>query len=190
MKPSLLAVKRAFAHAETRRLLLRCPTHDDGAAVLAIHGDPRTNVFNPSGPATPEAAAERLSAWLQHWTQEGFGYWSVALKASPSEVIGFGGVGTKVIEGVKSLNLYFRLSPSVWGHGLAAELGAAAIEIAFSELPFSHVNGVARLSNAPSRKTLERLGLVFVRTLNDPNGFEASALYQLQRPNGSRPHAA
>jgi RimJ/RimL family protein N-acetyltransferase len=180
----------SFAYVETQRLLLRAPIHRDSDAVFAIHGDPETNRFNPHGPATRESAQDILSAWCRHWKELGFGYWSVALKSRPADVIGFGGVGTKNIEGVASLNLYFRLSPSVWGQGLAVELGGVAMEMAFSYLPYSSVNGVARLSNTPSRKTLERLGLALVRVLEDPEGLEASAWYRRERPQTTAPNAA
>jgi RimJ/RimL family protein N-acetyltransferase len=171
----------SFALVETQRLLLRRPVKADADAVFRIHSNPATNRFNPHGPATAQRAAERLTSLLSHWSKNSFGYWSVALRSEPKDIIGFGGVGIKDIEGIESLNLYFRLSPSVWGQGFAVELGAVAIEMAFAQLSFTSVSGLARLSNTPSRKALERLGLRLVRVIEDTEGFEASALYQLQR---------
>lgn len=105
------------------RLVLRPPRAADADAHFTIHGDPATNRFNPAGPITDPAESRAiLDAWSAHWDGHGFGYWAVALRAAPDAVIGFGGIAFRPVGGEVQLNLYFRLSPTVWGRGLATEL--------------------------------------------------------------------
>ena len=43
-------------YCQTNRLLLLRPTNEHLKAVVAVHGDPETNRFNPSGQPQPKVA--------------------------------------------------------------------------------------------------------------------------------------
>ena len=165
----------------TNRLLLRRPSNDHLQVVVAIHGDPETNQFNPSGPASTEDSTSMLSSWLSHWDDHGFGYWSVSTIQEPSQIIGFGGVMLKRIGDIEAPNLYFRFTPKVWGKGYATEVGSAAIHSAFHLLNYSEVRAVVRPDNLPSRSALGRLGMLQIGEINDSPGLEPSLLYNLSR---------
>jgi ribosomal-protein-alanine N-acetyltransferase len=155
----------------TDRLLLRQPSASDADAVFEIHGDPRANVHNPAGPdRTPRESASKLRRWLDHWKDHGFGYWAAEERCRPGDVIGFGGLRLREIEGRTRPNLYFRLAPSAWGRGLGTELGRAALEVAFGALGFEEVVATVRPDNAPSIRVLERLGLEPRTRLTDGGG--------------------
>ncbi|HYD78865.1 MAG TPA: GNAT family N-acetyltransferase [Paucimonas sp.] len=173
---------------ETARLVLRRPESADLEALFDIHGDPETNRFNPSGPMpSRQKAVEVLEAWLAHWEGAGFGYWSVCKRDDAAQVIGFGGVMNKTIDGREGLNLYFRFRPSAWGSGYANEMAQAALDFTFNTLEREPVWGLVRPSNLPSRKALERLGMVLARTVDDVAGQEPSLLYELDRARFSKP---
>ena len=105
---------------------VRPPTADDLADVFRIHGDPRTNRFNPAGPdADLDASRARLDGWLAHWAEHGFGYWAV--ESGDGAVIGFCGVRRETWRGRPVLNLYYRFAPEVWGRGIASAVAAHAI---------------------------------------------------------------
>lgn len=123
-----------------------------------------------------------LSRWLAHWQQHGYGYWAVALRDKPEQLIGFGGIIFKPSEGLPDLNLYFRLTPTAWGNGYATELARAALHMAFDELAAPAVRGIARLSNTPSRATLKKLGFIETGIHADPEvpkDYEPSVVYQI-----------
>ncbi|WP_158080897.1 GNAT family N-acetyltransferase [Pelomonas sp. KK5] len=146
---------------ETARLLLRAPTADDLEAVFALHADPIANRFSASGPMpTREASAELLESWLAHWREHGYGYWAIASREEPQRLIGFGGVMNRCVAGVKGLHLYFRFLPQAWGQGLASEMALAALELVFDTLHEASVLAVVLPQNTPSRKTLERIGML------------------------------
>ena len=50
------------------RLIYRQPQPEDVQRLFAIFGDPQTNLFNPAGPMTCRADAQRLlNRWREHW---------------------------------------------------------------------------------------------------------------------------
>lgn len=75
--------ERMGAAVRTPRLVLRRPTTADAAFHHALHSDPAVYAHSPSArEPDPEANARVLQGWIDHWDQEGFGYW-VAELASP-----------------------------------------------------------------------------------------------------------
>jgi|SRR5579871_394875 RimJ/RimL family protein N-acetyltransferase len=152
---------RIFARVQTERLILRRPRATDGSAMFRVHGDPETYRYTPVDPDPDLATSEAtLRRWLDQWDEEGYGYWAVALQQTQDEVIGFGGVRRFVWRERDIANLYYRLTPAVWGNGYAAEVAQAAVQFARAHL--SHLPVVARIraANIPSLRTAERSGLL------------------------------
>lgn len=149
-----------FDLVRTERLVLRRPTVADGAAMFAIHGDPRTNLYNPHGPDPDLATSEEtLRNWLRQWDEEGLSYWAVTLPPN-GEVIGFGGVRSIRWDEHDVLNLYYRFTPPSWGHGYATETARAAVELARTHLSALPIVARVRAVNVPSVRTAERAGLL------------------------------
>lgn len=165
---------------ETERLLLRAPADADLDTLFEVHADPVTNHHSPHGPLHERAEAqELLQQWQAHWQQRGYGYWVIALREQPAEVIGFGGIMAKPIDGQEGLNLYFRFRPQAWGQGYASEMALTALGLAFTQLQAPAVLAVVRPANTPSRKTLERIGMRLKGSLADVPGQAPSLLYEL-----------
>lgn len=163
-------------------LVLRPPVQADLQAVFEIHGDPRTNRFNPHGPmASLQAAQELLDRLSAHWARHGFGYWMVALREAPARVVGVGGLIEKEVPGCKGLNLYYRFRPEAWGRGLASAMGRRAIGFADTVLG-RRQEVFARVlpDNQPSIRVLERLGMAHVGyTHDEAEGLPPMLLYRL-----------
>lgn len=163
----------------TDRLILRPPELSDQAACFAIHADPMTNRFNPHGPATSDSSDAMLREWIAHWEQSGFGYWAIALRDAPSDVIGFGGIVRKHVADRPALNLYFRFAPGTWGKGLASEMATAALSFAFDTLQEQEVRAKVRVDNLPSRKVLERMRMSIVDEIEDVPAAAPSLIYAI-----------
>ncbi len=134
----------------------------------------------PAGPTpTREASAELLDNWLAHWRTQGFGYWAIATREQPGRVIGFGGVMSRSVGGVSGLHLYFRFQPQAWGQGLASEMAMAALELAFGMLHAPGVLAVVLPPNTPSRKTLERIGMLLKSSSAEVPGQTPSLVYEI-----------
>ncbi len=163
-------------------LVLRQPASADVQALFEIHADPRTNRFNPGGPMqSVQAARQLLDTVCTHWSEHGFGYWVVALREAPAEVIGIGGLTEKSVPGFDGLNLYYRFRPEAWGRGLATRMAEQAI--GFADVALKRRREVfarVRPDNLPSIRVLQRAGLVCVgRTQDVPEPLMPSLLYRL-----------
>ena len=163
----------------TRRLVLRPLRDSDLDTLTALNADPAVNRFcaavTPHGRA---ATAVQLEAWLGHWQTHGFGHWAIAEREQPDQLIGFGGLMHRSVAGHAGLYLYYRITPQAWGRGLASEMALHAIDQAFEQRHEAAVVAAVLPSNAPTRKTLECLGLRLKGTLADGPG-SAALLYEL-----------
>jgi ribosomal-protein-alanine N-acetyltransferase len=158
--PPSAGLEAIFNEVRTERLVLLRLRLADGAAMFAIHGDPATNLFNPHGPHPDLATSEEmLRECLQHWETYGFGYWAVTFPQSEN-IIGFGGIEHRTWRERDALNLYYRFTPGVWGHGYATELAQTAVSLARKHLSQWPVIARTRAGNIASIRTAERAGLV------------------------------
>lgn len=167
----------------TERLVLRAPQPDDLDAMFELHADPIANRFSPSGMLSTRAEADiLLQLWLEHWQRHGHGPWTIALREVPGTVIGFGGLLWRPLGslgGSDALQLYFRFAPQNWGQGLASEMSQRALALAFDELGAAKVLAVVLPANMPSRKTLERIGMLLKGSQADVPGQPASLVYEI-----------
>lgn len=142
----------------TVSLHFRPPTSEDLSQVLRVHGDPRTNAYNPAGPDDEEASRARLAGWIDHWQRYGFGY-EVIEEGSSGAVLGMAGVRHERWFDVPVLNLYYRLAPEAWGKGIATAAGQRALETAAHVAPNLPVLARTRPANLPSQRTAAKIGL-------------------------------
>ena len=178
--PDAAAAPLLTAPVLTTRLALRAPQPTDLDVMFELHADPVANRLSPSGPlASREASEALLQCWLDHWQAHGFGFWAVTCRERADEVVGFGGVMRRVVSGVSDLYLYFRIRPQDWGQGLASEMAIAALTLAFATAHARRVLAVVLPANTPSRKTLERIGMLLKSSLADVPGQPPSLVYEI-----------
>lgn len=160
-------LRAAFTPVQTDRLLLRAPSQRDVDAAFAIHGNPETYRFHPSGlTRSREESAAQLEKWLREWREVGFGFWAVSVESDP-RVIGFGGLAKRTFQKRPVLNTYYRFEPSAWGRGFATEMVSAAMGLARRLLPELPVIVRTRPGNRPAQAVAEKAGLVRAPHLDD-----------------------
>ena len=155
-------------HLTTARLRLDAVVHDDLDEHYALMSDPGVWAHLPSGRHTsPDRTAEAIAHSVGHWDRDGLGYWTarllVDLAGTPlraGDMVGTGGCAVRA--GTSWWNLYYRLTPAAWGHGLAAELVTAALDAARAVAPDRPVIASLLEHNAESRVRAERAGLTLV----------------------------
>ncbi len=139
--------------------LLRAPTQADLGALMAIHGDPRTNEHNPLGPLADVAAGrELLGAWLEDWRRRGVGYWALE-EESRRRIVGFAGIRAIKAAGAELFNLYYRLAAEAWGRGIAGAAARAAVAWAHQDWPEVAVIARMQPGHVPSERTALSAGL-------------------------------
>jgi RimJ/RimL family protein N-acetyltransferase len=145
----------------TPRLLLRRLAPADADAVVALHADPDAVRYRPEGVDPPARSRQLCRAWLDHWTEFGFGHWAVEVAAT-GELAGFGGLQL-AHDGDPYLNVFYRLFPGHWGNGYATEMVTAATAWARRTLPELPVMIITPVVNEPARRVAEKTGFTEVR---------------------------
>jgi ribosomal-protein-alanine N-acetyltransferase len=160
-------LRAAFTPLETDRLLLRAVDSGDVDAVFAVHGNPVTYRFHPSGATrSREESAAQLADWQHEWQEVGFGFWAVSVAPDP-RVVGFGGVTRRIFHECPVLNTYYRFDPSAWGKGYATEMARAAGALARRLLPELPIIVRTRPGNLAAQAVAEKLGLAHAVDLDD-----------------------
>src|SRR4051794_13439607 len=156
---------------DTDRLELRRWSAADADDLGQVNADPEVVEFVTGGvPLTrleSRLASEKIVA---HWTDYGFGLWSVRRRDDDRRLLGFTGVAHPLWfpELAHTVEVGWRLRRDAWGHGYATEGARAAIHAAFSAMPISELVALIHPGNARSRAVAKRLGMHHDRTLPHP----------------------
>jgi RimJ/RimL family protein N-acetyltransferase len=131
------------------------------AAMEPLSGDPRVGA-TMGGVRTPEEVAEELATAAAAWERDGFGYW-MFFDAATGEPVARGGLSRTEFDGRPEVEVGWAVMPERWGEGLATELGAAALDVAF-ELRLRDIVAFTLPHNAPSRRVMDKLGFTYEKT--------------------------
>lgn len=169
------------------RLTYRKPHPGDVQRLFAIFGDPQTNLFNPAGPMTSLAEAQRLlNRWIEQWATQGYGWWAIARREAPQHIIGFGGIAPLNYLTERRVNLGYRFAVEAWGQGYATEVGRDALVLAFDTLGLPQVFGLVRPDHAASIRVLEKIGMQRFGLLDDLPGKAPSLVMRVCHPTTAR----
>ena len=173
----------------TERLLLRPWRESDRLPFAALNADPAVMEFFPAMRSCIESDAfvGRIEAGF---AARGWGLWAVEIPGTV-EFAGFVGLSPPRPELVfaPSVEMGWRLAPSVWGQGFATEAARAAAAFGFEKLDLTEIVSFTAVTNLRSRRVMERLRM----THNPAEDFDHPALpighelrrhvlYRLARP--------
>ncbi len=141
----------------TERLLLREWREDDRDAWAALNADPEVMEFFPNvlDRHQSDAAFDRIAATLD---ERGWGLWAADLDG---RFVGFTGLAVPRFEApfMPTVEIGWRFSREVWGHGYATEAARAVLEHAFADLALPEVVSFTSVGNVRSRRVMQRLGM-------------------------------
>jgi [ribosomal protein S5]-alanine N-acetyltransferase len=149
------------------------PRHRDG--LIALLGDERVGT-TLGGVATPAQVDAQIWAQRLHWRDHGFG-WYAFLDRATGALIARGGPGHCHVAGNDEVEIGWTVAPERWNEGLATELGAASIAVAFGPLGLPDVVSFTLRHNHASRRVMEKLGFAY-ECDTDHKGWE-HVLYRL-----------
>lgn len=179
-------------------ILLRRPTTGDVEGLFAVHGDRQAYHFDPQQTHLDQGyTSSWLAPILQHWVDNGFGFWTVVVPpdwwpAGPvgtgaldagGVIAGMGGIRVHLSAGRRVLNVYFRFAPPVQGRGLAGQVLSTAVSWASDNLPGTDLVVRTRPDNTAARRVAVRAG--FVEDGNDPDE-PTMVMLRLRQSTGSR----
>ena len=166
------------------RVLLRQGREEDREPFAALNADPETMRYFPSTLSREES--DSLVDWASALIDErGWGLWAVEVPGV-APFVGFVGLNVprfmpEVVE------VGWRLLKEHWGNGYATEAGREALRYGFDELALDEIVSFTTVSNTPSRRVMERLGMTHdpSRDFDHPNvpdgPFKRHAFYAITR---------
>ena len=142
----------------TERTILRQWKESDLPTWIALNQDPEVMRYfeRPLSADESIATAQRISHRI---SEDGWGLWALEIKGGP-EFVGFVGLSQQDLglPFTPCVEIGWRLTKSAWGNGYATEAAKAAL--AFGLQRFDAIYSFTAATNLPSRKVMERIGLV------------------------------
>ena len=147
---------------ETKNLILRHYTSDDAQFIIRLLNEPSfIKNIGDRKVNTKEAAENYIASRLTaSYEKNGFGLYMVELKDGTP--IGMCGLVKR--DPNEDPDIGFALLPEYWRKGYTFEASLGVLEYAKKTLGLTRVLGITIPSNTPSIKTLEKLGLKFIKT--------------------------
>lgn len=144
---------------ETRRLLLR-PVLDSELDLLYGHWSvPEVGrwLWDDEIP-TREQIGTEVAKSRETFSSSGYGIWGVFRRDGTF----VGTCGLLVVpEGTDEVEILFSIEPREWRRGYAAEAAAEVLRYGLEDVGLDTVVGRCDVPNEPSRRLLEKLGMVF-----------------------------
>jgi RimJ/RimL family protein N-acetyltransferase len=131
--------------------------------IAAMHEDPRV-MATLGGLRSREESERFVDAMAEHWARRGFGLW-VTRERETGAFAGRGGLHAVDVLGRAEVEVAYALLPPFWGRGLATELAAASVRVAFDELGLADLVAFALVDNRASQRVMEKLGFRYENDL-------------------------
>jgi RimJ/RimL family protein N-acetyltransferase len=126
-----------------------------------MHRDPAV-MAELGGVRDEDQTAAYLAGNLQHWTDYGFGLWTLR-ELGGGDPIGRAVLRHLNVEGVDEVEVGYAFYPTFWGRGLATEVATACLGFGRRDLRLATIVAVTRPSNVASQRVLLKAGLVYER---------------------------
>jgi len=164
---------------KSKRLLIRPFTRDDETAAIALFTDPDFMAGSLDGLLSPAGARAKLQSLIDLYQTHSFSKLAL-VERNNQRLIGYCGFGLEPIEGPPVPEFGYRLHPDAHGRGLATEAAQLIVADAFKRLDMPYIRAIVEAENSPSRRVLEKLGMIYQRQVNFHD--REWLLYRLERP--------
>ena len=136
------------------------------ADLRLLHADPRVMAtLAADGRPLPVAMTYRsLADGVAHWERYGFGAWHFHDRAS-GDFAGYCGLRHVTIDGQDEIELLYAVRADRWSTGVASEMAAAVLAVAFTDLALDDVVAFTLPTNRASRRVMEKAGFQYERDI-------------------------
>jgi len=142
----------------TPSLTLRPVTHSDFKIAHQLLSDPEVMRFSLNGPYSEEKTTDFINHCIQQ-TENKLPSLLAVINTATGLLIGFCGFYKQKINGVKEIELGYRLLKEYWGKGLATEAARAMKQHAFDEMGLTRLISIIEKDNIGSIRVAEKTGL-------------------------------
>jgi len=150
----------------TRRLAGSPLCQRDYEDLRCLHCDPEAmKTLTASGKPQPEAFTQGVIKRVEaNWQSAGFGVWAFRTLGDAA-FVGYCGLRPYLVHGEPETELLYGLLPAYWGQGLASEMAAASLEVAFQRLSRNSVVAFTLHANKASRRVMEKNGMTYEKDI-------------------------
>ncbi|WP_249129894.1 GNAT family N-acetyltransferase [Bradyrhizobium sp. AUGA SZCCT0283] len=167
-KPAPVSEQPPLVILRTPRLILRAAVEEDISILQnLIFGDSDVMRFAFSGASMAREAAEDFIRRSFTFGENLTGM-AVLTEKPAGEIIGFAGLSPCHALEADDFEIGFVLARRAWGRGIATEIGEAQLAFGFEQLKCGRLLGLVDPRNAPSIHALEKLGMRYVETIEEP----------------------
>jgi RimJ/RimL family protein N-acetyltransferase len=144
---------------ETDRLIIREWEDRDRDAYAAIVMDPHARRYYFDVP-TRDQVDIMVDRFIEFYKRDGFGFLPVERKSDGAFLgdVGIIPVGME-LRGSPPVEIGWFLGPQYWGHGYAPEAAQTWLDHAFDVLNLSEVVAWTTVTNLPSQRVMQKLGM-------------------------------
>jgi len=147
----------------TSRLLLTRIQPADLNDLVAFYAD-REVTATLGGQRTSEWVAEYLYKQIDHWNENGFGYWTIR-DLETGRFAGRGGLRFARIGERDEVEVGYGLLADFWGRGLATEVARESVRVGFENLFLPEVVSFTQPTNLASKRVMEKAGFRYDRDI-------------------------
>ncbi len=147
------------ADLRTARLHLRRPRPADLPDYVRMHQNTAV-MATLGGVRDPDETRAFFAHTLAHWSRHGFGWWTVH-DIETGRFAGRGGLRRVQVASRHEVEVGYGFVPEFWGGGLATELAAASVAVAFETLQLQDLVCFTLPSNHASRRVMAKVGFRF-----------------------------
>jgi RimJ/RimL family protein N-acetyltransferase len=165
---------------EAPRLVFREFRDEDLPELAGLLSDPQVMRYSWQGPRDLTGSREVLAGFKQTYRELGFGKWALTLRAT-GEFVGYCGLERCLVEGVKEIELGYRLKTKFWGQGLASEATVAVLRQAFGVGRLRYAIAFLEPANVASVRVLEKSGFRLIDRSVPMNG-KVMDVYRIDAP--------
>jgi RimJ/RimL family protein N-acetyltransferase len=149
---------------ETPRLILRHFIPDDLKDLTPILADPEVMRYSLSGVKTQSQAKEFIDWMITLYSKNNFGLYAL-IHQKDRRLIGYCGLLEWNFEGIKKVEIGYRLARAYWGEGLATEAALAVRDYARNELNIDKLICLIEPENIRSIRVAEKLGMNYEKAI-------------------------
>lgn len=159
---------RSIDTVNSDRLIGSRPRAEDFGDLYPLYSDERVMAtLSADGRSlSREEARQRLRATIEHWDEHGFGLWLFRNRLPSSDLIGYCGISTVVLETQPEVDLLYAVKSDRWGQGYATEMSRAVVSMVFAGLRLTSLVAFTLPTNTGSRRVMEKLGFLYERDIS------------------------
>lgn len=143
---------------ETERLILRPFREDDLDRLGQLFANADFMRFSGSNGFTKEQTTAFLEKVLG-WQRDGLPFPFALIERAANTVFGYCGFLHQEVDGVKEIEIGYRLHPDYWNRGFATEAARAVRDYAFLDLRLERVISLIHPDNHASLRVAEKNGM-------------------------------